>query len=44
MFARIDTVALIKEETDTMRIKKLKRREVSKAKVAPAEWQEFIEI
>lgn len=35
----------IKEKIDTMRIKMLKRRETTpKAKIAPAEWQEFIEI
>jgi hypothetical protein len=29
---------------DTMRIKKLKRSPERKAKIAPAEWQQFIEI
>ncbi|MBQ6410127.1 hypothetical protein IJI18_02640 [Candidatus Saccharibacteria bacterium] len=45
MFVRIKNVLLrIKEENRYMRIKKLKRREAIKAQVAPAEWQEFIEI
>ena len=33
----------IKENIDTMRIKRAKRSEERKAKIAPAEWQQFIE-
>ena len=56
LFAKIINVAVkfsifrsgqatkIKENTKSMRIKKQKRGNAPKAKIAPAEWQEFIEI